>query len=66
MINKILQRICHFLSLSTLEAQVIVLDTMIAAFRRLANKRRVLLPEIHKAWPYIIQRLKGKILLLKK
>lgn len=60
MVVQILHRNCHFLSAASLEAQVIVVDTMTAAFRRLANKRNILLPEVHKAWPYIIQRLKGE------
>jgi hypothetical protein len=59
MIVEIIHRNCHFLAHINLEAQVIVIDTMIAAFRRLGNRRNILLPEVHKTWPHIVQRLKG-------
>lgn len=38
--------------------------TMTAAFSRLANSRKLLLPAIHKIWPVIMNRLKEQKRLL--
>merc|ERR1712159_411327 len=48
---EILKRCGYFLSSWSLESQVIVVDTIIAALRRLANHRSILLPNVHNIWP---------------
>ena len=56
----VLQRCCLFLTLPHTSSQLLVLDTMGAAFLRLSLPQHVafLLPCVHTTWPVIINRVK--------
>lgn len=44
--------------------QVMVMATLSAAFTRLANNRKLLLPTVHKIWPVVMNRIKEQKQLL--
>ena len=64
LVCEILKRCSYFLASVHLESQLVVIDTMIAAFRRLANHRSILLPNVHTTWPMVMTRFKEQCKLL--
>jgi hypothetical protein len=64
MILNIIERSVYFLSTYDVNAQVLVMATLSAAFTRLANNRKLLLPAVHKIWPVIMNRMKEQKQLL--
>ena len=64
LVCEILKRCTYFLASLHLESQVLVIDTMMAAFRRLSNHRSILLPNVHNVWPVLMTRFKEQSKLL--